>query len=155
MRPIVVRLRYIHAGESQTTTHYLELLVWICKNLTGMISVVYKTQIIALIWLELNCWSACSHADSHIPECLLLLWLHWTERWHHSAPSDPDLKRWIETVYVFELRLVSLENGTSGPNCGLGESEYFHIVVYCKTLFPSKFYIDVYVSVDLYSYSYT
>lgn len=52
---------------------------------------------------------------------------------------------------MFELKLVSLENGTSGPNCGLGESEYFHILVYCETLFHSKFYIDVYVSVDMYA----
>lgn len=50
-----------------------------------------------------------------------------------------------------ELKLVSLENGTSGPNWWLGESEYFHIVVCCDTLFPSKFYTDVYVSVGLYA----
>lgn len=53
-------------------------------------------------------------------------------------------------VYVFELKLVSLENGTSQPNCGLGESEYFHIVVFSETSFPRPIYIKVYVSLRLY-----
>lgn len=52
----------------------------------------------------------------------------------HSVPSDATLEGCLNyIVYVFELKLVSLENGTSQPNCGLGESEYFHIVVFCET----------------------